>query len=98
MTLVRATSDLHGTLPTIEPCDLLLIAGDICPVDNHELTYQHQWLDGPFRNWLSECQGKAGAIVGIAGNHDFIFEREPATVAALHLPWTYLEDDQVEVD
>ena len=30
---VTAISDLHGNLIDIEPCDLLLICGDISPLD-----------------------------------------------------------------
>lgn len=33
---VISFSDPHGVLPKIEePFDLMLICGDICPVDNH---------------------------------------------------------------
>ncbi|MCI0742983.1 MAG: metallophosphoesterase, partial [Gemmataceae bacterium] len=47
------------------------------------------WLDGPFRSWLR--RQPARKIIGIAGNHDLLFEREPHLVPRT-LPWTYLQD------
>jgi Icc-related predicted phosphoesterase len=35
------------------------------------------------------------AVVGIAGNHDFLWEK---TDAAYYLPWSYLQDEAVEVN
>ena len=34
----------------------------------------------------------------VAGNHDFLFERDPATARALFTHATYLEDEAVEID
>lgn len=91
---IIATSDLHGSLPEIEPCDLLLIAGDSCPVDDHRPHHQRNWLNGHFSDWLRDIP--AEKIVGIAGNHDFIMEIEPWVPRKL--PWTYLRDAEATVD
>lgn len=93
--LVRAISDLHGFLFDIEPCDLLLIAGDICPVRDHSLDAQAKFLDGDFRRWLDRVPAKH--VVGVCGNHDFIFERDPGRVPR-DLRWTYLQDSSAMVE
>ena len=87
--LVAAVADLHGNLVDVPPCDLLLIAGDICPVRDHSLRAQRQFLDGPFRRWLDAAPARH--VVGVAGNHDFIFQHEPERVPP-GLRWTYLLD------
>ena len=86
---VVAVSDLHGTLPEIPRCDLLLIAGDITPVTNHGLAFQAEWLDTVFRAWLNTVA--AGTTVFVAGNHDFVFEQAPELVPR-DLPAVYLQD------
>jgi Icc-related predicted phosphoesterase len=92
---IVAIADQHGLLPSIPPCDLLLIAGDICPVTNHRIEFQAAWLDTEFRRWLDSLTHVQN-IVGVAGNHDFIFERAPELVPR-DLPWTYLQDALAEV-
>lgn len=87
MTKIVAISDLHGNLPEIPACDILLIAGDICPNGSS----QQSWLDGPFRKWL---EGIKGEVFACAGNHDFIFQESPHSVP--NLPWHYLEDESAE--
>ena len=91
---IVALADLHGYLPSAIPaCDLLLLAGDLTPVQNHAPAFQAQWLDGPFRAWL---QGQpARKIIGVAGNHGFVFEQMPFLVPR-DLPWTYLQDSGTE--
>lgn len=91
MTKIVAISDQHGYLPEIPECDILLIAGDICPIDSHLPDYQIEWLDTDFRWWLVENSHKAKYIMGIAGNHDFVFETHKRTIPK-NLPWIYLED------
>lgn len=72
MTKLVCTSDLHGYLPKIPECDILLIAGDICPRMDHTVPFQEIWLRDNFRPWL--CKVPAEHLVFIAGNHDFYFE------------------------
>jgi Icc-related predicted phosphoesterase len=87
---IVALSDMHGQLPRqIPACDLLLLAGDLTPITNHGLHFQKNWLNGEFRAWLKSVPARK--IVGVAGNHDFIFEQEPQNVPR-DLPWTYLQD------
>lgn len=103
---ILAISDLHGFLPEIPECDLLLVAGDICP-DYHQMSKarygdthkrlvankgearQGNWLNKEFREWLDEVP--AEKVIGIAGNHDFVFETGPLLVPR-NLRWTYLRD------
>ena len=63
-------SDLHGYLPPVEPCDLLLVAGDICPTGDERPKTQREWLHSTFADWLAEVP--ADIVVGVAGNHDFV--------------------------
>ena len=77
---IVGVSDLHGMLPEIPPCDLLLIGGDITPVTNHAIPFQAEWLDTTFRRWLE--QAPARKVVGVAGNHDYIFQDMPGAAAA----------------
>ncbi|HVS34935.1 MAG TPA: metallophosphoesterase [Gemmataceae bacterium] len=91
MVTVTAMSDLHGNLPLVSPCDLLLIAGDLTPGLGIEA--QADWLDGKFRNWLERVPARE--VVAVAGNHDWIFERAPQLVPRLR--WHYLQDGGVEL-
>jgi len=87
---VVAMSDLHGILPpsnTIPKCDLVLIGGDIC--GHHGIFDQSVWLYDTFRPWLENLP--AERVVGVAGNHDFIWEKSPHLVPKL--PWIYLQDN-----
>lgn len=86
---VVAVSDLHGHLPPIPPCDLLLIAGDVCPSRDHDLQFQKQWLYGSFTAWLLTVP--AEKIIGVWGNHDLVAEKEE-----IDLPWTVLTDQMTE--
>ncbi len=93
--IIQPLSDLHGHLPEIPDCDLLLLAGDVCPSKPAEL--QLRWLDTEFRAWLDALRQRNILVVGIAGNHCFVFEQLPDNVRHLDLPWTYLQDSACEV-
>lgn len=81
-------SDLHGHLPDIPECDLLLIGGDICPdYGIHRVSFQRQWLDYEFRHWLNNVP--AETIIGTWGNHDWVAEDG---VVPNDLPGTWLID------
>lgn len=92
---LAVTADLHGFLPDVPPCDVLVIAGDLTPAHDHDVGFQARWLDTTFRAWLQAVP--AEHVVAIAGNHDFVFERAPETVPT-DLPWTYLQDTGTTID
>jgi predicted phosphodiesterase len=81
-------SDIHGHLPDVPDCDLLLLGGDYCR-DHRDIF----WYEHDFREWLGGLSDRM-KVVGVAGNHDFYFEKRPD--AALSLPWTYLQDSGTE--
>lgn len=88
---IVALSDMHGHLPEVPDADLVLIAGDLCT--HGPARFQLQWLNGPFRDWLSQIKGE---VVAVCGNHDWPFEKCPDEVKELNLPWTYLQDSGTE--
>jgi Icc-related predicted phosphoesterase len=88
---VCCISDIHGNFPDIAPCDLLIIAGDIIDGFRWHSEESIGWYDRYFRAWLKSVP--AGEIVGVAGNHDFMYQRESEHMRLLNLPWIYLEDE-----
>lgn len=71
---IVAISDTHGYLPTLQPCDVVVMCGDILPLNiqrNYEASLA--WLSGPFQSWALNLDCKK--VVFIAGNHDFVFEQ-----------------------
>ncbi len=52
---VIATSDLHGNLPEIEPCDVLIIAGDHFPLKvDRDYALSMAWAEKYFIPWLED--------------------------------------------
>jgi Icc-related predicted phosphoesterase len=92
-------SDQHGNLPVIPPCDLLLIAGDICPTVDHSVNRQEAWITTQFRQWLKDVDARQKVF--IAGNHDFFFEKAKKSViehVLNNFPGTYLQDSSIEFE
>ncbi len=92
---IAALSDQHGFLPKIPPCDLLIIAGDICPdkvgysIARVEPDQQARWFDRKIRPWLASSPARHK--VATWGNHDWCgeacnFSRDaPARASATRL-------------
>ena len=70
---IVALSDQHGFLPDIPPCDLLIVAGDVCPdrfvpfMARHEPYQQKAWFDHTARQWLANAPATHKILTW--GNH-----------------------------
>lgn len=96
--IVCCVSDLHGYLPEIPDCQFVCVAGDILPVRfQNNIDLSRAWLDSSFRTWLKEIYDRGIVTIGIAGNHDFIFQEYPETVPK-ELHWAYLQDESFEFE
>lgn len=76
MIKICAISDMHGQLDIkIEPCDILIICGDIVPLKmQRNIPQSFSWLKKKFIPWCKELP--ADQIYMVAGNHDFFLEKE----------------------
>jgi len=76
---IVALSDQHGYLPDIPPCDLLLVAGDVCPdrmgaaVAADHPDQQKDWFDEHARPWLANAPATHKILTW--GNHDWCGQR-----------------------
>src|SRR5712691_2552578 len=72
---IVALSDQHGYLPDIPPCDLLIVAGDVCPdrfgpfMAVHDPYQQQAWFDRTVRPWLAATPATHKLLTW--GNHDW---------------------------
>jgi Icc-related predicted phosphoesterase len=83
-------SDAHGNLPSVPDVNLLLLGGDYCR-DHRD----RRWYLTSFCDWLQAIRDRGIAIVGVAGNHDRLFEVNKGFATVL--PWTYLQDEETRV-
>jgi 3',5'-cyclic AMP phosphodiesterase CpdA len=72
---IAALSDQHGFLPDVAPCDLVLVAGDVCP-DRIGASWamqapdlQADWFHRNARAWLSRVPAVHQVLTW--GNHDW---------------------------
>ncbi len=72
---IVALSDQHGHLPEIPSCDLLIVAGDVCP-DRIGTSFagdhpdrQKAWFDEHARAWLAKAPATHKILTW--GNHDW---------------------------
>jgi hypothetical protein len=72
---IVALGDQHGFLPDVPPCDLLIVAGDVCPdrfgpfMAVHDPHQQRAWFDRKIRPWLASAPATHKVLTW--GNHDW---------------------------
>lgn len=72
---ICVTSDLHGNLPNIPECELVLICGDIIPLQlQFHNPASREWLLSNFLTWANSLA--TTKVLFIAGNHDQLMERD----------------------
>src|SRR5919106_3054350 len=86
-------SDTHERHTEVEipACDLLLHAGDITAIGSPQALMK-------FNSWCQSLLEKqiVRKIICIAGNHDFLFERNPEQARKLLTAPAYLQDSGLE--
>ena len=96
---ICAISDLHGYLPEIEKSDILLIAGDISPLEiQFNKPKMKTWLETEFAYWIKSLP--VDKVYMVAGNHDDYFEGiNPMQLSAIKqacdFKLIYLENDWI---
>ena len=103
MIKICATSDLHGYLPEIDKCDLVLICGDIVSLRSQRYPKScKKWYTRVFQPWIDSLP--CDKVLFIPGNHEVGMEgheeeykklfgpHEKATIL-IHEPYEYLGND-----
>ena len=96
---ITCCSDFHGLLTfEIEPCDLLLIAGDLLPAYHDKFlstNLQIDWIENEFKPWLKSQPVKE--TVFCAGNHDWLGEIDNSYFRKIGKKVHYLEDEEITI-
>lgn len=99
-------SDLHGYLPEINPCELVLICGDIVPLSAQGSSrYTSRWYERAFKTWAESLP--CDKVIFIAGNHELhfpnhyeyykkMFPNNSKVTYLYHEEYTYLGSDGKE--
>jgi len=85
-------SDTHNHEPDLPSGDLLIVAGD---VTNTGTENQVQRFNAYLEKHASKYKHKP---IVVAGNHDFLFQRNRARAEELLTAATYIEDNEVIID
>ncbi len=96
-------SDLHGYLPEIDKCDLVLICGDIVSLRSQQYPKScKKWYTGVFQPWVDSLP--CDKVLFIPGNHEVgveghddeykkLFGPYKKATILIHEPYEYLSDD-----
>ena len=96
-------SDLHGYLPEIDKCDLVLICGDIVSLRSQRHSKScKKWYTGVFQPWVDSLP--CDKVLFIPGNHEVgveghddeykkLFGPYKKATILIHEPYEYLSDD-----
>jgi len=82
-------SDTHGFEIAVPEGDAIVHAGDFSRRGKKKEVER-------FAAWLGSLPHRHKIV--IAGNHDFLFQEEPAVARSILAPFTYLEDAAAEID
>lgn len=102
---LQLMSDLHGHLPPVKPCDVVVIAGDVMHPQHSfsqnspaSLTNQARWVHTNFYPWLKKLS--ANHVVFTPGNHDWLWMYPELVDEIGGKPENYhcLIDEGVELD